>query len=68
MTHEPYYYLGEKIVVSEVKPPIPVRDYDWSARLDNYEPGLGRNGCIGWGRNDIEAVADLRNQLDDYED
>jgi hypothetical protein len=44
-------------------PPIPVRDYDWSAWFDdNYEPadvdGVG-GGIIGTGRTEAEAIENL---------
>lgn len=44
-----------------VHPPIPVRNFDWSATDDNYEPG----DAIGYGRTEAEAVADLIEQLEE---
>ena len=42
-------------------PPIPIRDMDWSATLDGYEGG----DPIGRGHTEDEAIADLKDQLDD---
>jgi hypothetical protein len=50
-----------KVNTSHVHPPIPVRDFDWSATFDGYEPG----GPIGWGRTEEEAIADLRQKRED---
>ena len=44
-----------------VHPPIPPRQFDWSATLDGYEPG----DPIGRGKTEAEAIADLEGQLDD---
>jgi hypothetical protein len=49
-----------KIRTEYVYPPIPIRQFDWSAAFDNYEPGCP----IGWGRTKEEAVADLIEQAD----
>ena len=38
-----------------VNPPIPVRDFDWQAYVDGYEPG----DALGHGDTEAEAVADL---------
>jgi hypothetical protein len=35
--------------------PIPLRQFDWSAVTDNYEPG----SPIGYGRTEAEAINDL---------
>ena len=35
--------------------PIPLRQFDWSAVTDNYEPG----DPVGYGKTQDEAVADL---------
>jgi hypothetical protein len=42
-------------------PPIPIRSFDWSAVLDDYEPGCP----IGYGATEQEAIADLMEQLDE---
>jgi hypothetical protein len=45
-----------------VYPPIPPRDFDWSAVTDNYEPGH----AIGRGRTEGAAIEDLLSQLEDW--
>ena len=45
----------DKIITSYDYPPIPIRDYDWSAIRENYEPG----DLIGTGRTEQEAIDDL---------
>jgi hypothetical protein len=42
-------------------PPIPIRDFDWSALRSDYEPGMP----IGRGASEAEAVADLLEQESD---
>ncbi len=50
-----------KIRTENVYPPIPIRDYDWSAVDDNTYDG---EGCpIGWGRTEQAAIDDLIEQL-----
>lgn len=45
-----------KIRTEHVYPPIPVREWDWSAVDDStYEPG----GPIGWGRTEQAAIENL---------
>lgn len=41
--------------------PIPLRQFDWSAVADEYEPGHP----IGFGRTEAEALADLKEQLEE---
>jgi len=41
-----------------VQPPIPMRDFDWSAIREGWEPG----GLIGQGRTPVVALADLLEQ------
>lgn len=49
-----------KIRTENVYPPIPVREWDWSAVDDNtYEPGCP----IGWGRTEQAAIDNLIEQL-----
>lgn len=43
------------IKTSFVYPPIPVRDFDWEAYIDSYEPG----DALGHGATEEEAIADL---------
>lgn len=50
-----------RIITFHVNPPIPVRTSDWSATLDDYEPGCP----VGWGRTEAEAIADLEAQIED---
>ena len=42
-------------------PPIPIRDFDWSAVQDDYEPGMP----VGYGRTEADAVADLEVQMEE---
>ena len=48
------------IRTQHVKPPIPIRTSDWLAYCDGYEDGLK-----GWGETEDEAIADLKQQLDE---
>lgn len=51
-----------KIRTEFVYPPIPIRQFDWSAVDDDtYEPGCP----IGTGATELEAVKDLMQQLED---
>ena len=50
-----------KINISRVDPPIPVRDHDWCATCEGYEPG----DAIGWGATPEAARDDLQEQLED---
>lgn len=43
------------IITNFVYPPIPDRQFDYSAVRYGYEPGCP----IGWGRTEEEAIADL---------
>jgi hypothetical protein len=50
-----------KIRTYHVHPPIPIRDWDWSAVDNDTYDG---EGCpIGYGRTEQEAIADLLEQL-----
>jgi len=44
-------------------PPIPIRDFDWTALRDGYEPG----DPIGRGASEAAAIADLLEQESDDE-
>ena len=44
-------------------PPIPVRDYDYCATLDGYEPG----DAIGYGPTEQAALADLLADIESRE-
>lgn len=51
-----------KIVTSYWQPPIPLRQFDWSAYdADTYDgaPDSGTRGQIGYGKTEQEAIADL---------
>ncbi len=52
---------GRRIETAFVYPPIPVRDFDYSAVTEDYD---GAAACpIGYGRTAEAAVADLLEQL-----
>ena len=42
-------------------PPVPGRQFDWSAVKDGYEPGEP----IGYGENEQNAIDDLLQQLEE---
>ena len=44
-----------------IYPPIPIRSCDWTAILDDYEPG----DPIGCGTSEIEAIENLLEQLEE---
>jgi len=50
--------IMSKIITSYDYPPIPIRDYDWSAIRKDYEPG----DLIGTGRTEQDAIDDLVRQ------
>lgn len=47
-----------KIITSYDFPPIPDRNFDWSAIRYDYDPG----DIIGYGSTEKEAINDLINQ------
>ena len=49
-----------RIRTEHVRPPIPVRLYDWSAVTEDYEPGHP----IGQGPTEQAAIDDLLEQLE----
>lgn len=49
------------IRIEHVLPPIPLRDFDYTAVDDNYEPGCP----IGFGPTPASALADLMEQFDE---
>lgn len=53
--------FNHRIITEHVYPPIPDRRFDWSAVTDGYEGG----DPIGYGRTEAEAIADLREQLEE---
>jgi len=58
--------MGNKIITSHVYPPIPWRGNDWCAHLDDYDgaPDAGPQ-VVGWGATEAEAVADLKEQINE---
>lgn len=60
-----------KIITEYWAKPIPLRQFDWSAVRDGYEPpdsdGVG-GGLVGWGRTEQEAIDDLIALEDERED
>ena len=48
----------DKIITSYDYPPIPIRNYDWSAIREDYEPG----DLVGTGRTEQDAIDDLVRQ------
>jgi hypothetical protein len=57
-----------KISTHCIYPPIPIRDYDWSAiDSDTYDgaPDSRNRAQIGYGRTEQEAITDLMNLLED---
>ena len=53
-----------KIKTNYEYPPIPIRDFDWSAIDDDTYDGAEDSHCpIGWGRTEEEAIADLMQQI-----
>lgn len=50
-----------KIITRYDPPPIPPRQFDWTAVTDDYE-----GGCpIGYGRTEQEAIEDLKMQIEE---
>jgi len=60
-----------KIVTHFDPKPIPIRSFDWSAVDDDTydadcdQDGFFSNSPIGWGATEEEAIADLKEQLED---
>lgn len=55
------------VIVTEYQyPPIPIRKFDWSAVLDDYDGSP--SDPMGAGANEEEAIADLLEQIDDAND
>lgn len=69
MSGSPLY--GVKIVATEIRPPIPARNFDWQAYVDGSIDVCGdpecrcrENAVVGYGATEAEAIADLREQLE----
>ncbi len=45
----------KKIITNFESPPIPIRNYDWSAWYEDYDEG----DSIGFGKTEEEAIKDL---------
>lgn len=61
---------GVKIHTSHVQPPIPIRDFDWSAVTDDYDADCDQDGFfsshpIGEGPTEQAAINDLLEKLED---
>jgi len=52
-----------KIVTEFIYPPIPIRQFDWSAVDDDTYDGANAGEPMGWGETEAEAVADLLEQI-----
>lgn len=55
--------VTDKIITSNVFPPIPDRRFDWCAYHDGQEENTSR---YGWGATEVEALADLKRMDDEY--
>lgn len=60
------------IVTRYIHPPIPIRSFDWSATLDDYDPGEPDGECgyhgsdpIGYGAIEADAIAELKNAIEE---
>jgi len=49
------------MITSFVYPPIPIRQFDWCAYLDDDV----ESGPYGWGATEAEAILDLEDLLND---
>jgi hypothetical protein len=47
-----------RIITEYVHPPIPIRQWDWSAKRDGDDEG----GRVGYGATEQDAIDDLHNQ------
>jgi hypothetical protein len=61
---------GVKIHTDHVQPPIPIRDFDWSAVTDDYDCDCDQDGFfsthpVGTGRTEQAAIDDLLEQLEE---
>lgn len=56
-----------KIRTTHVYPPIPIRDFDWSA-VDDDTYGGEPSDPIGWGKTEQEAIDDLMAQIEERDD
>lgn len=61
-----------KIVTHFYAPPIPIRQFDWSAVTSDYDCDCDQDGFysthpMGFGKTEAEAIADLKEQLGEDE-
>jgi hypothetical protein len=54
----------KKIITTHDWPPIPIRNYDWSAVREDYNAG----DLIGYGSTEQEAIDDLKIQESELND
>lgn len=54
-----------KIITSHMPPPIPIRDFDWTAYVDG-EYDIGQP--LGEGKTEADAIADLLEKLAERDD
>ena len=59
---------GQRIVTSYDFPPIPIRNFDWSAVTEDYDgaPDAGWQP-VGHGATEEAAIADLLEQIEEHE-
>jgi len=53
-----------KIITDYVNPPIPIRHFDWAAWIDGQE----EHGPYGHGRTEAEAIAQLKEAIEEAAD
>lgn len=59
---------SEEIIITHIYPPIPDRQFDWSATWENDEPDdEGHWRLIGYGRTPLAAIVDLLDITEDME-
>ena len=51
----------DRIITKFDPPPIGTRQFDWTALTEDYDLG----SPIGYGRTEEEAIADLKEQLEE---
>jgi hypothetical protein len=54
-----YYRFDTSIVTEKISPPIPIRNYDWTAWIDGDE----ETGSCGYGENEKDAIKDLLEEM-----
>jgi len=56
--------MKTEIITEFIYPPIPIRDYDWSAITNDYDEG----DPIGYGRTEQEAIEDLKTLIKEQDE